>query len=48
MGKFKSRKYVFIGNKRVNNHGIVQEIKFMHTVKRFHHTETFLSRKKSF
>ena len=47
MSKFKSRKYVFKGNKRVNDHGIVQKIKFKHMVKYVHHTETFQSRMKS-
>ena len=39
MSKIKSRKYVFIGKKRViYNYGIEQEIKFKHTLKSFGHS----------
>ena len=48
MCKFESQKYVFIGQKRVIYHDIVQEIKFKHAVKSFRHIETFLSQKKAF
>ena len=50
MSKFKSRKYVFMGKKRVILHAIVQEIEFkhIHVVKSFRHIETFLSKKNPF
>ena len=39
MSKIKSRKYVFIGKKRViYNYGIEQKIKFKHTLKSFGHS----------
>ena len=43
VSKFKLRKYVFTGKKRVIYHDLVEDIKFKHAVKSFRHIQTFLS-----